>query len=113
MSSILAKAKKLNVPMEALETGIEDIAGIRIMCQFVEDIERLAQLISEREDLKLLYIKDYITNTKESGYRSYHMIVEYPVQTALGTKKSTGGAPASHVGDEFLGNDRAFAELQI
>lgn len=87
VSSILAKAKKLNVPMEALETGIEDIAGIRIMCQFVEDIERLAQLISEREDLKLLYIKDYITNTKESGYRSYHMIVEYPVQTALGTKK--------------------------
>jgi putative GTP pyrophosphokinase len=84
ISSILAKAKKLNVPMDQLETGIEDIAGIRIMCQFEEDIERMAELIGERHDLKLLYCKDYIRNKKESGYRSYHIIVEYPVQTSLG-----------------------------
>lgn len=84
ISSILAKAKKLNVPMDQLETGIEDIAGIRIMCQFEEDIERLAELIGKRQDLKLMYCKDYIRNKKESGYRSYHMIVEYPVQTSLG-----------------------------
>jgi putative GTP pyrophosphokinase len=87
ISSILAKAKKLNVAMENLETGIEDIAGIRIMCQFEEDIERMAELISEREDLKILYFKDYIRNKKESGYRSYHIIVEYPVQTSLGMKR--------------------------
>ncbi|WP_438448621.1 GTP pyrophosphokinase [Gorillibacterium sp. sgz5001074] len=87
ISSILAKAKKLNVAMENLETGIEDIAGIRIMCQFEEDIERMADLIREREDLKLLYCKDYIRNKKESGYRSYHIIVEYPVQTSLGMKR--------------------------
>lgn len=84
ISSILAKAKKLNVPMDQLETGIEDIAGIRIMCQFEEDIERLAELIAERQDLKMLYCKDYIRNKKESGYRSFHIIVEYPVQTSLG-----------------------------
>ncbi|MCZ8518008.1 MULTISPECIES: GTP pyrophosphokinase [Paenibacillus] len=87
ISSILDKAKRLSVPMEKLETGIEDIAGIRIMCQFVEDIERLAELIRSREDMTLLYEKDYIVNKKPSGYRSYHMIVEYPVQTALGMKR--------------------------
>jgi len=87
ISSILDKARKLNVPMDQLETGIEDIAGIRIMCQFEEDIERLAQLIREREDLRIVYCKDYIRNKKESGYRSYHIIVEYPVQTSLGLKK--------------------------
>lgn len=86
ISSILDKAKRLNVSMENLETGIEDIAGIRIMCQFVEDIRRVAQYIRMRRDLKVLYEKDYITNYKESGYRSFHMIVEYPVQTALGQK---------------------------
>ncbi|WP_138495553.1 GTP pyrophosphokinase [Paenibacillus pinistramenti] len=86
ISSILDKAKRLNVAMENLETGIEDIAGIRIMCQFVEDIRRVAQYIRNRKDLKVLYEKDYITNYKDSGYRSFHMIVEYPVQTAFGQK---------------------------
>ncbi|MFD1176740.1 GTP pyrophosphokinase family protein [Paenibacillus puldeungensis] len=86
ISSILDKAKRLNVAMADLETGIEDIAGIRIMCQFVEDIRRVAEYIRMRKDLKVLYEKDYITNYKESGYRSFHMIVEYPVQTALGQK---------------------------
>ncbi|WP_336787082.1 GTP pyrophosphokinase [Paenibacillus sp. MMO-177] len=86
VSSILEKAKRLSVPADQLEKGIEDIAGIRIMCQFVDDIHRVAGFIRTRRDLKLVYEKDYITNYKDSGYRSYHMIVEYPVQTALGQK---------------------------
>ncbi|KRE54179.1 GTP pyrophosphokinase [Paenibacillus sp. Soil522] len=86
ISSILEKARRLNVPSDKLDTGIEDIAGIRIMCQFVDDIHRVASLIRTRKDLSLVYEKDYITNFKDSGYRSYHMIVEYPVQTALGYK---------------------------
>ncbi|WP_424766747.1 GTP pyrophosphokinase [Paenibacillus sp. sgz302251] len=86
ISSILEKAKRLHVPADQLDTGIEDIAGIRIMCQFVDDIHRVAGLIRSRKDLTLVYEKDYITNFKDSGYRSYHMIVEYPVQTALGYK---------------------------
>lgn len=86
ISSILDKAKRLNVSMDQLETGIEDIAGIRIMCQFAEDIRRVAEYIRNRKDLKVLYEKDYITNYKDSGYRSFHMIVEYPVQTALEQK---------------------------
>jgi putative GTP pyrophosphokinase len=87
ISSILAKAKSLGVPHDQLETGIEDIAGIRIMCQFVEDIHRVAEIIRQRSDMQVLYEKDYITNKKESGYRSYHLIVRYPVQTALGVKQ--------------------------
>lgn len=86
VSSILGKAKRLDVPMDQLDTGIEDIAGIRIMCQFVEDIQRIAEIIQARHDMKVIYAKDYITNKKESGYRSYHVIVEYPVQTLLGMK---------------------------
>ncbi|MBP1905904.1 putative GTP pyrophosphokinase [Paenibacillus turicensis] len=87
ISSILDKAKRLDVPMDKIEEGIEDIAGIRIMCQFVEDIRRVAEYIRLRKDLSVLYEKDYITNYKESGYRSFHMIIEYPVQTAFGQKK--------------------------
>ena len=87
VSSILEKAQRLQVPMDKLEEGIEDIAGIRIMCQFVEDIEHVASLIRERKDMKVLYEKDYIRNYKPSGYRSYHIIVEYMVQTALGMKR--------------------------
>jgi putative GTP pyrophosphokinase len=86
VSSILQKAKRLNVAMEKIEEGIEDIAGIRIMCQFVADIEQMAEFIRNRKDMKVLYEKDYIRNNKPSGYRSYHFIVEYPVQTALGMK---------------------------
>lgn len=86
VSSILQKARKLSVPLDRIELGIEDIAGIRIMCQFVDDIYRVADLIRQRKDLMLVYEKDYITNFKESGYRSYHLIVEYPVQTSLGSK---------------------------
>jgi putative GTP pyrophosphokinase len=87
ISSVLAKAKKLDVPMEQIETGIEDIAGIRIMCQFVEDIVRVSDMIRSRQDMRIVYEKDYILNKKESGYRSYHIIIEYPVQSALGLKK--------------------------
>ena len=87
ISSILEKAKRLNVPMDHIESGIEDIAGIRIMCQFVEDIEKMSDLILNRQDMTVVYVKDYIKHKKESGYRSFHIIVEYPVQTALGMKK--------------------------
>ena len=57
------------------------------MCQFVQDIFRMVELIRERKDMSVVYEKDYITNYKESGYRSYHVIIEYPVQTALGFKR--------------------------
>ena len=89
ISSIIEKARKLNVPLENLDTGIEDIAGIRIMCQLVEDIETLVELIRSRDgkDLDIVEEKDYVTDIKESGYRSYHIIIKYRVHTAVGEKE--------------------------
>ena len=89
ISSILEKARKLDVPLDKLDEGIEDIAGIRIMCQLVEDIDRVVDLIRSRDgkDLKIVQEKDYIKNIKESGYRSYHIIIKYRVHTAIGEKE--------------------------
>ena len=63
---------------------MEDIAGIRIMCQFVDDINKVVELIRKRKDMTLLYEKDYVTNVKPSGYRSYHIVIKYQVNMADG-----------------------------
>lgn len=88
ISSLLEKANKLHIPMDRLEE-VEDITGIRIMCQFVQDIHRVVELIHQRngKDMTIVYEKDYINNQKPSGYRSHHMIIKYPVQTSLGEKE--------------------------
>ncbi|MEE8885529.1 MAG: GTP pyrophosphokinase family protein [Eubacteriales bacterium] len=87
ISSILDKMQKKNIPMNRMEEDVEDIAGVRIICQFVEDIDRVASMISRRSDIEVTEIKDYIRNQKQSGYRSYHMIVKYEVNTIDGPKK--------------------------
>lgn len=87
ISSILEKAQKKNIELEEIEDFLEDIAGIRIICQFVEDIYKVVDLIKHRSDMKILSEKDYIKHQKESGYRSYHIIVAYKVETLLGTKQ--------------------------
>lgn len=81
VGSIIAKINKKNISLDEIEDLIYDIAGIRIICRFVEDIEKIVKMLKEREcfDLKVIEEKDYISNTKESGYRSYHMTVEYPI----------------------------------
>ncbi len=58
---------------------INDIAGIRIICSFTSDIYRIADMISEQKDIRVIAVKDYITFPKSSGYKSYHMIVTVPV----------------------------------
>ena len=65
--------------IENMVKYINDIAGIRIICSFTSDIYRIADLIREQKDLNIVEIKDYITYPKESGYRSFHMIVTVPV----------------------------------
>jgi putative GTP pyrophosphokinase len=88
ISSILEKAHKLNIPLDRLEE-VEDITGIRIMCQFTQDIDTVAELVRQRngKDMTIVYEKDYIKNQKPSGYRSYHIIIKYPVHTAQGEKE--------------------------
>ena len=62
-----------------METAVNDIAGVRITCSFTSDIFRLADMIREQKDIRVLSTKDYITSPKPSGYRSYHMIISVPV----------------------------------
>lgn len=85
--SLLEKAQKRKVPIEEIEQEIEDLAGVRIICQFVEDIDTVVQLIRNRSDMRVKKEKDYINNQKQSGYRSYHMIVYYTVETLNGPKE--------------------------
>jgi len=89
VGSILQKAEKKGISLEDIGEKVEDIAGLRIICRFVEDIEKVVQMIYDRKDfdMTVLVERDYINNTKSSGYRSYHLIVEYPV-VALGGRKN-------------------------
>ncbi len=86
LSSLLEKANKFEIPVDRLQYEIEDIAGIRIMCQFVDDIDNVVEIIRRRKDMQILYEKDYVRGVKESGYRSYHMVIKYPVNMADGQK---------------------------
>ena len=63
---------------------LNDVAGVRIVCAFIDDIYSIADLITQQDDIKVIKIKDYIKNPKPNGYRSYHMIVEIPVFFAKG-----------------------------
>lgn len=87
ISSILEKTQKKKIELEFLEKYIDDIAGIRIICQFVEDIDKVVALIKKRNDMEIHSEKNYINNIKESGYRSYHLNIYYTVQTINGPKK--------------------------
>ncbi|MFN4214819.1 MULTISPECIES: GTP pyrophosphokinase [Exiguobacterium] len=84
LGSILEKAKRKHIAYDNLATEMQDIAGLRIMCQFVDDIVHVLELLHHRTDFKIVEERNYITNQKESGYRSYHIIIEYPVQTIHG-----------------------------
>ena len=63
-----------------------DIVGLRMMCQFVDDIDVVVNMLRQRQDFKVIEERDYINNTKQSGYRSYHVIIEYPIETLNGQK---------------------------
>ncbi len=87
ISSILEKAQRKGIPLDEFTERLDDIAGIRIICQFVEDIETVVRLIRNRRDMEVVSERDYINHTKESGYRSYHVNVLYEVFTASGSHK--------------------------
>lgn len=87
VTSILDKVKRLDMDINNIEEEMEDIAGLRIMCQMIEDIYIVVEHLKSRKDMKIVYVKDYIKNHKASGYRSYHVILRYPVQTVYGYKE--------------------------
>lgn len=81
MESLLKKIRKREIPLtlEAIEENISDIAGVRVVCSFQDDIYLLADCLLKQDDVKLIEIKDYIKRPKENGYRSLHLIVETPI----------------------------------
>ena len=85
--SIVEKMQVRNIPREEFLEGVQDIAGLRIMCQFVDDIYEVVRLIRQRNDFDIVIERDYIQNKKASGYRSYHIVLEYPVQRIEGEEK--------------------------
>lgn len=79
--SIVKKLKRYGyeTSIENMVKYVNDIAGVRLICSFTSDIYRLAEMIGNQSDLKVLSIKDYIKHPKESGYKSYHMLVSVPI----------------------------------
>ncbi len=79
--SILKKLKRKKLPysLGSIVDNINDIAGVRVICGFIDDIYEVAHMLEIQDDVTVLEIKDYIKNPKPNGYRSYHMIVEIPV----------------------------------
>lgn len=79
--SIHEKLHRLNVPftLSSIEKNLNDVAGVRVICGFIEDIYLLAECLESQDDVKLIAKKDYIKNPKLNGYRSLHLIVEIPI----------------------------------
>ncbi len=67
------------VCVDAISDNLNDVAGIRVICPFIDDIYSVADMLIKQDDITLINVKDFIKNPKPNGYRSYHMIVEIPV----------------------------------
>lgn len=80
-TSIVEKIKKkgLDITIDNIENHLADIAGIRVICSFPEDIYTVSELLTKQDDIKVVCVKDYIRNPKPNGYRSLHLIVEIPI----------------------------------
>lgn len=80
-ASIAAKLKSKNIPLSvnAIKTNLNDAAGIRVICSFIDDIYAIAERLVSQDDITLIDAKDYIMHPKPNGYRSLHLIVEVPV----------------------------------
>ena len=79
--SIAEKLRRMGCPLtlESVSENLNDIAGIRVICSFIDDIYMVAELLARQDDITVVRVKDYIQKPKENGYRSFHMIVEVPV----------------------------------
>ena len=81
LDSIAGKLKRKGLRMtpNAIEQNLSDVAGVRVICSFVDDIYMLADCLVSQDDITLVRVKDYIKNPKDNGYRSLHLIIEVPI----------------------------------
>ena len=87
-ASIMEKLERQNIPfsLESIEANINDVAGVRVICSYLDDIYLIAEALTKQKDITLIAQKDYIENPKPNGYRSLHLIVGIPVYFAEQTK---------------------------
>ncbi len=80
-ASIIEKLVKKNIPIniDSMEENIHDIAGVRVICSYIDDVFLVADALLKQDDISLVIKKDYITNPKENGYRSLHLVIKVPV----------------------------------
>ena len=106
LDSIVQKLERKKLPMtvEAIEQNLFDVAGIRIICSFVDDIYMLADCLVSQDDIKLVRVKDYIKNPKENGYRSLHLIVEVPIFLENGKRSVKVEVQLRTIAMEFWAN---------
>ncbi|AEJ30734.1 GTP pyrophosphokinase family protein [Leuconostoc sp. C2] len=86
-ASIEEKILRRHLDEKRLSLDLQDIAGVRIMTKYIEDVYTVVELLRDRTDFQILEERDYVMNAKPSGYRSYHIVVEYPVQMYGGERK--------------------------
>ena len=91
VNSILGKLEKrgLEVSLDSIVTNLTDIAGVRVICKYVSDVYKIADLLIKQSDIKLIAKKDYIKHPKENGYRSLHLVVEVPIFLAEKVQPTT------------------------
>lgn len=84
--SIVGKLQRKGIPVspENAKTHLQDIAGVRVICCYIDDIYAIADLLTKHSAFQLRKVKDYIQNPKKNGYRSFHMIMDVPVWTSTG-----------------------------
>lgn len=79
--SIYEKIQRKHLPpdIKSIEEHLSDVAGVRVVCNFIDDIYMLAECLLRQDDVRLVEMKDYIKNPKPNGYRSLHLIIEIPI----------------------------------
>lgn len=87
--SIFEKMQRLGIPvtLEGMKSGLTDIAGVRVICNYIDDAEKIAELLLRQDDVELVKKSDYIRRPKESGYRSLHIVITVPVYLAEKTER--------------------------
>lgn len=80
-ASIIEKLQRKGLPItiDSIMNHLSDVAGIRVICSFPEDIYTLSELLTRQDDINVIYVKDYIREPKKNGYRSLHLIVSVPI----------------------------------
>ena len=73
------KRKGYEISVESIRNNLTDIAGIRVICNYIEDIYTISELLLQQDDITLIRKRDYIANPKENGYRSLHLVIEIPI----------------------------------